>query len=131
MKPWLRAYRPKSDNALSPPVHLFRAIQKAASPTLSRVSAASTVLRCQSVIALTHYNALKALKAAWERSGSISPEAGKTGLAGLTFDSPTGPVTIDATHHHATMNIVVAKGSEAGLQVVKRLGQVAAEPGCG
>ena len=84
-----------------------------------------------SYCALTHYNAVKALKAAWERSGEVSPEAGNAGLAGLTFDSPTGPVTIDATHHHATMNIVVAKGSEAGLQVVKRLGQVAAEPGCG
>ena len=84
-----------------------------------------------SYCALTHYNAVKALKAAWERSGSISPEAGKAGLAGLTFDSPTGPVTIDATHQHATMNILVAQGSEEGLQVVKRLGQIAAEPGCG
>ena len=79
---------------------------------------------------LTHYNAVKALKAAWERSGDVSPEAAKAGLAGLTFDSPTGPVTIDATHQHATMSIVVAKGSAEGLQVVKRLGQIAAEPGC-
>lgn len=73
---------------------------------------------------------MQALKAAWERSGEVSPAAGIAGLAGLTFDSPTGPVAIDAKHHHATMHIVVAQGSAEGLQVVKRLGPVAAEPGC-
>ena len=80
--------------------------------------------------AFTHYNAIKALKAAWDRSGEVSAQAAITGLRGLTFDSPTGLVSIDPDSQHATMNIVVARGSKDGLQVVKRLGAIVPAPGC-
>jgi branched-chain amino acid transport system substrate-binding protein/urea transport system substrate-binding protein len=79
-------------------------------------------------VAFTHYNAVMALRAAWERSGEVSAAAAIAGLKGLTFDSPTGPVTIDAANQHATMNIVVARGG--GLQVIERLGPIAPDPGC-
>ena len=80
--------------------------------------------------ALTHYNAIKALKAAWEKSGEVSAEAAMTGLRGLRFESPTGQVSIDPQSQHATMPIVVARGSTEGLQVVKRLGPIDPDPGC-
>lgn len=80
--------------------------------------------------ALTHYNAVKALQAAWEKSGEVSAAAALTGLRGLKFESPTGPVSIDAESQHATMPIVVARGSKEGLQVVKRLGPIGPDPGC-
>ena len=79
-------------------------------------------------VAFTHYNAIMALRAAWERSGDVSPAAAIAGLKGLTFESPTGPVTIDAASQHTTMNIVVARGR--GLEVVERLGPIAPAPGC-
>ena len=80
--------------------------------------------------ALTHYNAVKALKAAWEKSGEVSAEAALTGLRGLKFESPTGQVSIDPESQHATMPIVVARGSREGLQVAKRLGPIDPDPGC-
>ena len=80
--------------------------------------------------ALTHYNAVQALKAAWEKSGEVSAEAAMTGLRGLSFESPTGPVSIDPESQHATMPIVVARGGKEGLQVVKRLGPIDPAPGC-
>ncbi len=80
--------------------------------------------------ALTHYNAMHALKAAWEKSGEVSAEATLTGLRGLSFESPTGPVSIDPENQHATLPIVVARGSKDGLQIVKRLGPIPPDPGC-
>ena len=73
---------------------------------------------------------LKALRAAWDRSGEVSAQAVITGLRGLTFESLTGLVSIDPDSQHATMNIVVARGSKDGLQVVKRLGAIVPAPGC-
>ena len=39
-------------------------------------------------------------------------------------------ITIDATTHHASYNLVVARGDGDQLAIVERLGQVAADPGC-
>ena len=83
-----------------------------------------------SYMAFTHYNAVKALHAAWTKAEDVSPEAAIDNLRGLDFDSPTGAVTIDAGTQHAAMPVVVARGMEGGLQVVERLGKVAAVPGC-
>ena len=80
--------------------------------------------------ALTHYNAVQALKAAWEKSGEVSAAAVLTGLRGLSFESPTGPVSIDPQSQHATMPIVVARGGKEGLRIVKRLGPIDPAPGC-
>ena len=84
-----------------------------------------------SYMAFTHYNAVKALQAAWDKAGDVSPAAAMHNLRGLEFESPTGSVTIDADSQHAAMPVVVARGIDGGLQVVERLGKVAATPGCG
>lgn len=83
-----------------------------------------------SYLAMTHYNALKALHAAWVRSGEPSAKAALAGLGGLIFDGPTGPVTIDDASHHATMNVVIARPGGGALEVAERLGPIAPEPGC-
>ena len=83
-----------------------------------------------SYIALTHYNAVKALQAAWNKAGDVSPAAALQHLRGLDFESPTGGITIDAGTQHAAMPVMVARGTDGGLQVVERLGKVAATPGC-
>jgi len=84
-----------------------------------------------SYMALTHYNAVKALQAAWNRAGDVSAAAAMRTLRGLAFASPTGPLTIDAGTQHAAMPVMVARGAKGGLEVVERLGTVAATPGCG
>ena len=84
-----------------------------------------------SYMALTHYNAVKALQAAWNQAGDVGSAAAMDSLRGLSFASPTGPVSIDADTQHAAMPVVVARGMEGGLGVVERLGNVAAIPGCG
>ena len=83
-----------------------------------------------SYMALTHYNAVKALHAAWNQAGDVTPVAALQNLRGLDFESPTGTVSIDAGTQHATMPVVVARGTEGGLKVVERLGNVASTPGC-
>ncbi|MDE0374042.1 MAG: ABC transporter substrate-binding protein [Rhodospirillales bacterium] len=80
--------------------------------------------------AYTHYLALAAVAAAAERSGEAHAPAVLDGLKGLTFDSATGPVTIDAESHHAHLGIVAARGSGSNLEIVERLGVIAPEPGC-
>ena len=84
-----------------------------------------------SYMALTHYNAVKALQAAWNQAGDVGTPATLNSLRGLGFASPTGPVTIDAATQHAAMQVMVARGAVGGLAVVERLGNVAATPGCG
>lgn len=84
-----------------------------------------------SYVALTHYNAVKALQASWNQAGEVSAAAAMSQLRGLGFASPTGPVTIDADTQHAAMPVVVARGVDGSLAVVERLGNVAATPGCG
>ena len=84
-----------------------------------------------SYMALTHYNAVKALQAAWNRAGDVSPAAAMRELRGLEFSSPTGPVAIDPATQHAAMQVMVAGGANGGLKVIERLGHVDATPGCG
>lgn len=79
--------------------------------------------------AFTHYNALIAARAALVKSGTIDSEALVAGLEGLTFDSPTGPITM-GTDHHVTLNMFLAKTEGAGLTVVDRLGPIAPKSGC-
>lgn len=84
-----------------------------------------------SYMAFTHYNAVKALQAAWNQAGDVGAAAAMHNLRGLDFASPTGPVSIDAGTQHAAMPVVVARGANGGLAVAERLGTVAATPGCG
>jgi branched-chain amino acid transport system substrate-binding protein/urea transport system substrate-binding protein len=79
---------------------------------------------------LTHYNALMALKAGLEKAGRIDREAVIEGLEGLSFDSPTGSVTIDADHHHATLSMYLASSEGSNLKEIRALGHLASRPGC-
>jgi branched-chain amino acid transport system substrate-binding protein/urea transport system substrate-binding protein len=83
-----------------------------------------------SYLAMTHYNAIRALEAAWRKAGEPSAKAALATLPGLTFEGPSGPVTIEAASQHAVMNVVIARGGERGLEVIERLGPIAPEAGC-
>jgi urea transport system substrate-binding protein len=78
---------------------------------------------------MTHYNTLIAVKAAIEKAGRVDKEAMIDALEGLTIKSPTGPVTI-GKHHHAAMDLVLAKTKGRDLVTVLALGRIAPEPGC-
>lgn len=78
---------------------------------------------------VTHYNTLIALKAALEKAGRVDKEAMIDALEGLTFPSPSGPVTI-GKDHHATMNMFLARTQGMDLVQVRALGQIAPESGC-
>tara|TARA_R110002072_G_scaffold176934_6_gene332798 strand:- start:7481 stop:8647 length:1167 start_codon:yes stop_codon:yes gene_type:complete len=80
---------------------------------------------------MTHYNAVMATKAALEKSGKVEREALVEGLEGLSMDSPTGPLSIGAADHHVTFNMFLAKTEGTGLAVVKALGEIAPQAGCG
>jgi branched-chain amino acid transport system substrate-binding protein/urea transport system substrate-binding protein len=79
---------------------------------------------------LTHYNALMASRAALDKAGRPDREALVDGLAGLTIDSPTGPVAIGAADHHVSLSMFLAHTRGAGLETVESLGQLAPEAGC-
>ncbi len=82
-------------------------------------------------VAFTHYNSLMALKAAMERSGEASAAGGIAGLAeGLTIDTATGPLTLDA-NGYPTMPMFVATAEGGGqLQVVQKIDQIDAGASC-
>jgi branched-chain amino acid transport system substrate-binding protein/urea transport system substrate-binding protein len=79
---------------------------------------------------LTHYNALMATRAALEKTGTPDREALVDGLAGLTIDSPTGPVAIGKADHHVSLSMFLAHTQGVGLETVQSLGQLAPEAGC-
>ena len=69
-----------------------------------------------SYLAMTHYNAIRALEAAWRKAGEPSAKAALAALPGLTFEGPSGPVVIEAASQHAVMNVVIARGGARGLE---------------
>jgi ABC-type branched-subunit amino acid transport system substrate-binding protein len=83
-----------------------------------------------SYLAMTHYNAIRALEAAWRIAGEPSPKAALAALPGLAFEGPSGPVVIEAASRHAVLNVVIARGGARGLEVVERLGPIAPQAGC-
>jgi urea transport system substrate-binding protein len=83
-----------------------------------------------SYLAMTHCNAIRALDAAWRGAGEPSAKAALAALPGLTFESPSGPVAIEASSQHAVMNVIIARARPGGLEVVERLGPIAPEVGC-
>ena len=80
--------------------------------------------------AYTHYLAIKAIASAADTAGEAAAPAILSGLKGLTFEGALGPVTMEADSRHAHLDIVAARGSGSGLEVVKRLGTVAPDPRC-
>ncbi len=81
-------------------------------------------------VAFTHYNSLMALKTAMERSGEASAAGGLAGLDGLTIETATGPLTLDAGGH-PTMPLFVATAEGGGqLQVVQKIDQLESGATC-
>ena len=74
----------------------------------------------------THYNAVMAIKAALEKAGKVDKEGMVDALEGLTFDTPTGAVTVEK-NHHSTMNMFVAKTDTNALVAIKNLGEIEPE----
>ena len=75
-------------------------------------------------VAFTHYNVLMALKAAMERSGEASAAGAVAGLDGLTIDTATGPLTLDA-NGYPTLPMFVATAEGGGvLQMVEKIDQI-------
>lgn len=59
------------------------------------------------------YNAVYLYKMAVEAAGSTDPADVAAAMVGLTFDGPTGPVTMTASHHlQQTINLVQAQDGE-------------------
>jgi urea transport system substrate-binding protein len=75
---------------------------------------------------LTHYNAVMAIKTALEKVGKVDKEAMVDALEGLSFDAPTGTVTI-GKNHHTTMNMFVAKADKDALITIQNLGEITPE----
>jgi urea transport system substrate-binding protein len=73
---------------------------------------------------MTHYDALMALKAGLEKSGEISREAAVDGMAGLTYEVPTGSSTITAEDHHSALNMYISKTEGGQINVVEPLGLI-------
>ena len=81
-------------------------------------------------VAFTHYNSLMALKAAMERSGEASAAGGLAGLDGLTIETATGPLTLDAGGY-PTMPMFVATAEGGGeLHVVEKIDQIESGATC-
>jgi len=81
-------------------------------------------------VAFTHYNSLMALKAAMERSGEADAAGGLAGLVGLTIETATGPLTLDAAGY-PTMPLFVATAEGGGpLQVVQKIDQIESGATC-
>ncbi len=81
-------------------------------------------------VAFTHYNALRALTTAMERSGEASAAGGLAGLDGLTLETATGRLSLDAAGY-PTMPMFVAT-AEGGreLQVARQIDQIESGSSC-
>lgn len=80
---------------------------------------------------MTHYNSLIALKGGLEKAGKVDREALIDGMAGLSFDIPTGPAMITEDDHHTAMNMYIARTKDGTLNVAKKLGVIDPAPQCG
>ena len=73
---------------------------------------------------MTHYDALMALKAGLEKAGEVSREAAVDGMAGLSYEVPTGSSTITAGDHHSALNMYISKTVGGEITVVEPLGLI-------
>jgi len=82
-------------------------------------------------VAFTHYNAINALKAAMEASGEATAAGAIAGFeGGLTIDTATGPITVEAGGY-STMPMFVATAEGGGqLEIVARIDTVASGATC-
>ena len=78
-----------------------------------------------------HANAVLALGESWNKAGEISGQIALKTLPGLSYKSVTNNVeTIDIESNHSSLDLVIAKGGEKDLSIIKRIGSIKADPGC-
>lgn len=94
---------------------------------IRRLAGADTVVTSY---AMTHYNALNALKLGLEASGEASRDAAAAGMAGLHYQIPTGRSRISPENHHSDLSMFVARTEGGALEVVEALGSLMPDPGC-
>jgi urea transport system substrate-binding protein len=97
---------------------------------VARVKKANGANTVVSFYVMTHYNSLMALKHGLEKNGKVSREAAIDGMAGLTFDIPTGRAMVTKEDHHTAMNMYIAETEGGTLKVVKSLGMIAPAKQC-
>jgi len=86
--------------------------------------------RVVSTFIMTHHDTLVALKAGLEKSGEVSREAVATGLAGLTYQTPTGKSQIGASHNHSSLNMYISKTEGGSIRIAESLGIIQPDPEC-
>jgi urea transport system substrate-binding protein len=97
---------------------------------VARVKKANGPDTVVSFYVMTHYNSLMALKHGLEKSGKLTREGAIDGMAGLTFDIPTGKAMVTKQDHHTAMNMYIAKTGGGTLKIVKKLGMIAPAKQC-
>lgn len=83
-----------------------------------------------SAYAATHYSALKALKAACEKTLEVTREGAIGGFAGLEYQTPTGVSRLDAATRHSTLRMTVARATGDGLRIVQGGEAIAPQAAC-
>jgi urea transport system substrate-binding protein len=62
------------------------------------------------------YNAVYLYKMAVEKAGSTDPQAVADAMVGLSYEGPTGPVTVEPSHYlRQTINLVQAQNGQYAL----------------
>ena len=80
--------------------------------------------------AAAHYNAVMALKTACEGAGSISRESVVSGMTGLTYDTPNGPLSLDPTTNHTTLRMFLTEVGGNDLRLVHAPQLIPPEAAC-
>ena len=83
-----------------------------------------------SAYAVTHYNAMMALKAGCEKAGSVTREAAISGMSGLEYNTPNGPLNLDPTTRHTTLRMHLTKVDKDGLRLVQEPETIAPRAAC-
>jgi len=86
--------------------------------------------RVVSTFIMTHYDALTALKAGLEKSGEVSREAAVAGIAGLSYQIPTGESQINRNNNHSSLNMYISKTEGGSIRIVESLGVIQPNPEC-
>lgn len=98
---------------------------------VARVRASTSTKTVVSSYVATHYNALMALKHGCEKAGALSREAAVAGMAGLEYQTPTGPSRIDAQTRHSTLHMYVAEATPDGLRIASGPQSITPRDACG
>ncbi len=97
---------------------------------VERARAMAGATAAVSAYAVTHYNAIIALKAACERAGSVSRDAAISGLSGLEYATPNGPLTLDPTTRHTNLRMYLTEVGGHKLRLVRAPEIIAPKAAC-